>query len=306
MIDFMLKKGKILRNWQLYLILLPSLVYLAVMCYAPMYGILIAFKDYMPALGIADSPSVGFANFERFFNSYYFGNIMKNTLGISVYSLLVNTPLPIILALLINEVRVTWFKKAVQTISYAPYFISVVVVVGMCYSFLNPERGIVNALITFFGGQPLSFMGDAAWFKTVYVGSGLWQGIGWWSIIYVATLAGVDPTLHEAAMIDGASRLRRIWHINIPALLPIITILFIMSIGSMMSVGFEKVYLMQNQMNLDSSDIIATYTYRVGLASANKDFSFATAVGLFNSVVNLVLLASANFVSKRLGQESLW
>lgn len=297
---------KMKKSRQLYLLLLPSLIYLGVMCYAPMYGIVIAFFDYIPAVGLQGSKFIGLDNFARFFDSYYFGMLIKNTLGISLYSLVVNTIVPIILALLINEVKNAKFKKAVQTISYAPYFVSVVVVVGMCYSFLDPDTGVINSIIEMFGGESITFMGENTWFKTVYVLSGLWQGAGWWAIIYIATLSGVDPSLHEAASIDGAGRLQRIWHINIPALVPTIVTLFIMSVGSIMSVGFEKVYLMQNQMNIQSSDIIATYAYRVGLGSATKDFGFATAVGLFNTVVNLVLLISANYVSKKTTEESLW
>ena len=297
---------KMRKSRQLYLLLLPSLSYLIAMCYAPMYGIVIAFFDYIPAVGLKGSRFIGLDNFSRFFDSHYFGMLIKNTLGISLYSLVVNTVIPIVLALLINEVKNAKFKKVVQTISYAPYFVSVVVVVGMCCSFLDPETGVVNAIIEMFGGEPIAFMGENAWFKTIYVISGLWQGAGWWAIIYIATLSGVDPSLHEAASIDGAGRFQRIWHINIPALIPTIVTLFIMSVGSIMSVGFEKVYLMQNQMNIQASDIIATYAYRVGLGSSTKDFGFATAVGLFNTVVNLVLLISANYVSKKTTEESLW
>ncbi len=302
----MLRKYPWFRSWQLYVLLLPSLIYLLIMCYSPMYGIIVAFKDYIPALGISESNWVGFDNFTRFFESYYFGMLLKNTLTISVYSLLVNMPIPIILALLINEVRNGWFKKSVQTISYAPYFVSVVVVVGMCFSFLNPDTGIINRLLSEVGLAPVAFMGEGGWFKTIYVLSGLWQGAGWWAIIYVATLSGVDESLHEAATIDGAGRLKRIIHINIPALIPTIVVILIMNVGNIMNVGFEKVYLMQNQMNIQASDIISTYTYRVGLGSSVKDFGFATAVGLFNSVVNLVLLFVANITSKKAGQESLW
>ena len=220
---------KMKKSRQLYLLLLPSLIYLIAMCYAPMYGIVIAFFDYIPAVGLKGSTFIGFDNFVRFFDSYYFGMLIKNTLGISIYSLVVNTIIPIVLALLINEVKNAKFKRVVQTISYAPYFVSVVVVVGMCCSFLDPETGVINAIIEMFGGEPIAFMGENAWFKTIYVLSGLWQGAGWWAIIYIATLSGVDPSLHEAASIDGAGRFQRIWHINIPALIPTIVTLFIMS-----------------------------------------------------------------------------
>ncbi len=299
----MRKKKKI--KWQLYILLIPSIVYLIIFCYTPLFGLVIAFKNYDPVLGFWDSPSVGFEKFKMFFDSYYFFTIIKNTLFISLYALLVNTPLPIILALLINEVSHPKFKKFVQTVSYAPYFISLVVLVGMVNAFLDPSRGIVNELISTFGLSRQNFMGDASWFKSIYVFSGLWQGIGWWSIIYIGALSNVDPELHESAVMDGASRVQRIIHINIPAILPIATILFIMAMGSMMSVGFEKVFLMQNPSNLEASEIIATYTYRVSFLTA-KDFSFGTAVGLFNSVINLILLVIANVVVKKLGRESLW
>lgn len=293
------------KNWQLYALVLPSLIYLAIFCYVPMYGIIIAFKDYNSFEGIAGSPWVGIEQFKRFFGNYFFWDLLNNTLKISMFSLLVNTPIPIVLALLINEVRSKYFKSTVQLISYAPYFVSVVVVVGMSFSFLNPERGIVNEIIKMLGGNPISFMESTEWFLPVYLLSGLWQGIGWWSIIYVGTLANVDPALYEAATIDGAGRLKRIWHINIPAIMPVATIMFIMAMGSLLSVGFEKVYLMQTQLNLPASSIIPTYVYEVSLKSSLKDYSFGTAVGLFNTVINLILILTSNFISKKVNGETL-
>lgn len=302
----MVRAKKWYRNWQLYVLLLPALVYLGIFCYAPMYGIIIAFKDYNSFSGIWNSPWIGFTNFTRFFENYFFWELIRNTLLISIFSIIVNTPFPIILALFINELRSKFFKNTVQIISYAPYFVSTVVVVGMCFSFLNPERGIINILIKAMGGSVIPFMESPAWFLPVYLISGLWQGVGWWSIIYVGTLASVDPSLHEAATIDGASRMQRIRHINLPALYPIITIMFIMSIGSLLSVGFEKTYLLQTPLNLPSSNIIATYVYEVSLKNTFKDYSFGTAIGLFNTAVNLVLIIISNFIAKKSGGESLW
>lgn len=296
----------IFKSWQLYLLLLPAVIYLIIFAYAPISGIILSFKDYDPVLGIIGSPWVGFEKFKMFFSSYYFKTTVLNTLIISVYSLVINTPLPIIFALLINEVRIGWMKKAVQTITYAPYFISVVVLVGMCFSFFALETGVINKVLSALGFGENSFMTDPAWFKTIYVFSGLWQGLGWWSIIYVGTLSNVDPALHEAATIDGATRFKRMIHINLPAIIPTATIMLIMSIGAMMSVGFEKVYLMQTAGTISASEIIATYAYKVSFVSSARDFSFGTAVGLFNSVINLVLLFGSNFISKKLGKESLW
>ena len=293
------------KQWILYLILLPSLIYLAIFCYAPMFGIVIAFKDYVPSLGIFKSPSVGFAKFEMFFSSYYFKDILINTLALSVISLIVNTPLPIILALLINEVQNKKFKKFIQTISYAPYFISLVVLVGMFNMFLKTDGGMINKILNLFNIPSIDFLGNEKYFRAIYVISGLWQGIGWWSIIYVGALSNVDKSLHEAASIDGASRFQRIIHINLPYLKPLIVITFIMAVGSLMSVGFEKVYLMQNASNREVSEIIATYAYTVAFKNT-KDFGFGSAIGLFNSVINSLLLVIANFVSKKVNNESLF
>ena len=292
-------------QWILYLILLPSLIYLAIFCYAPMFGIVIAFKDYVPSLGIFKSPNVGFAKFEMFFSSYYFKDILFNTLALSVISLIVNTPLPIILALLINEVQNKKFKKFIQTISYAPYFISLVVLVGMFNMFLKTDGGMINKILDLFNIPSVDFLGNEKYFRAIYVISGLWQGIGWWSIIYVGALSNVDKSLHEAASIDGASRFQRIIHINLPYLKPLIVITFIMAVGSLMSVGFEKVYLMQNASNREVSEIIATYAYTVAFKNT-KDFGFGSAIGLFNSVINSFLLIIANFISKKVNNESLF
>ncbi|MCG7409018.1 ABC transporter permease subunit [Paenibacillus sp. ACRRX] len=292
------------KNWQLYLLILPVVVYYIVFHYLPMYGIQIAFKDFIANKGIWDSPWVGFKHFERFFNSFYFERLLSNTILISLYTLALSFPIPIILALMLNEVKAEGFKKLVQTITYAPHFLSVVVIVGMLFIFLNPSTGIINHMIVAFGGEPITFMTSPAWFKTLYVLSDVWQTMGWSSIIYLASLSGVDQQLHEAATIDGASKLQRIWHINLPTIAPTIVILLILNLGSVMSVGFEKVFLMQNSLNMSSSDIISTYVYRTGILDAQ--YSFSAAVGLFNAVVNFALLILVNYIARRVNETSLW
>ncbi|WP_106766429.1 ABC transporter permease [Paenibacillus faecalis] len=295
---------RVWRNWQLYLLISPVIVYYIVFHYFPMYGIQIAFKDFIATKGIWGSPWVGMEHFNRFFDSYYFWRLIKNTLGIGLYSLAVGFPIPIILALLMNEIKAERFKKFVQTVTYAPHFLSTVVIVGMMMIFLSPRYGIINHFIEMFGGQPINFMTEPAWFKTLYVLSDVWQTMGWSSIIYLAALAGIDNQLHEAARVDGATRLQRIWHINIPGIRPTIIILLILNIGSVMGIGFEKVLLMQNNLNLESSDIISTYVYRMGIQ--NAEYSFSAAVGLFNSIINFVLLVVVNFIAKRVSETSLW
>jgi len=295
---------KIASSWQLYVLILPAFIYFIVFHYGPMYGVQIAFKNYMPSLGIWGSPWVGFAHFKRFFDSYYFWDLIRNTVGISLYSLIVGFPLPIILALALNEVKDGPFKKTVQTITYAPHFISVVVIVGMVIAFLSPSSGILNNALQFLGFESKAYMEDPAWFKTIYVLSGVWQSTGWSSVIYMAALSGIDPQLHEAATIDGASRLQRLWNINLPYLMPTMIILLIMNFGSVMSVGHEKVLLMQNPLNMPSSNIIATFTYQQGLLDAQ--FSYAAAIGLFNSAINAVLLLFVNKISKKVSETSLF
>ncbi|MGX7060177.1 ABC transporter permease [Vagococcus humatus] len=295
---------KVQASRQLYWFVLPAFLIFLIFSYIPMYGIVIAFKDYVPALGIWGSPWVGFKHFQRFFDSYYFADLLKNTLGISVYSLIVGFPLPIILALALNEIKDGPFKKFTQTVTYAPNFISVVVMVGMVISFLSPSTGMINHLLEFMGFDRIAFMTDPKWFKTVYVLSGVWQGTGWSSVIYLAALSGVDTQLHEAAVVDGASRLQRIWHINLPTIRPTMVILLIMSVGSIMSVGYEKILLMQNPLNLEASNVISTFVYQQGLLDAQ--YSYATAVGLFNSVINAILLISVNKIASKIGESSLF
>ncbi|MGI6149887.1 MAG: ABC transporter permease [Limnochordia bacterium] len=289
-------------NWQLYLLLAPALAYFAIFKYYPMYGLQIAFKYFRAVDGIWGSRWIGFEHFERFFNSYYFWDLIKNTLFINLYALAL-FPISIIVALSLNELRDGKFKKIAQTITYAPHFISTVVLVGMIIAFLDPATGIINSLLGRIGIGPISFMTRPDLFKSVYVWSNEWQNLGWGAIIYLAALAGVDPQLHESAKVDGASRLQRIWHVNIPSIFPTIVIMLILRAGSMMSVGFEKILLMQNPLNLSSSQVISTYVYDSGLLHGQYDYS--TAIGLFNSVINLVMLVICNRLARRTGA-SLW
>jgi putative aldouronate transport system permease protein len=291
-------------NYMLYLFLLPALLYVAFFCYAPLYGIQIAFKNFSAYKGIWDSPWVGFQHFETFFSSYRFWLLLKNTLVISLYSLIAGFPAPIILALMINYIQNPHFKKWTQTLTYAPHFISTVVMVGMLNMFLSPSSGFVNTFLKTIGLDAVYFFGEAPLFKHVYVWSGVWQGAGWGAIIYIAALAGVSPELHEAAIIDGATKIKRVWYIDLPALLPTAIILLIMNAGSIMSVGFEKAFLMQTDLNLNASEIISTYVYKIGLQ--NAEYSYSTAIGLFNNVINLILLIAVNQMAKHFSETSLW
>ncbi|KKC49029.1 sugar ABC transporter permease [Paenibacillus sp. D9] len=296
--------SKILRNWQLYVMISPVLAYYILFHYVPMYGIQIAFKDFRINKGIWDSPWVGLKHFDRFFHSFFFERLVFNTIELGLYLIVIGFPIPILLALLLNEAKAERFKKFVQTITYAPHFLSTVVVVGMMMIFLNPRYGLVNQFIGALGGDTVNFMANPSWFKTLYVLSDVWQTMGWSSIIYLAALGGIDTQLHEAARVDGASRIRRIWHINLPGIRPTIVILLILNLGSVMAIGFEKVLLMQNNLNLASSDIIDTYVYRSGILDAN--YSFSAAIGLFSAVINFLLLVLVNAVARRAGGTSLW
>ncbi|QYR22491.1 ABC transporter permease subunit [Paenibacillus sp. sptzw28] len=295
---------KMLLNWELYLFIAPAFFYFLIFCYGPMYGIQIAFKNFVPTKGIIGSSWTGIDHFIRFFNSYYFWDLLWNTLSISLYELAVGFPIPIIMALAFNEVKGGFFKKTVQTVTYAPHFISVVVMAGMIITFLSPSTGIIIHMIEWLGFNAPDLLSDPRWFKTMYVLSGVWQSAGWGTIIYLAALSGVDPQLHEAAIIDGASRFQRLRHINIPAIVPTMTILMILNMGGMLSVGFEKILLLQNPLNMNSSDVISTFVYRSGLLDAQ--YSFSTAVGLFNSVVNAILLVAVNQIVRRTSENSLW
>lgn len=306
MTSFSFKKDY-LQNWQLYLFLLPSLLFIITFAYVPMAGVQIAFKDYNFNLGVWGSEWIGFDNFRRFFDSYQFSTILWNTIALSFYALVASFPLPIILALLLNSFPGKKYKKIVQSISYMPHFISTVVIVGMLIQLFNPRTGAFGALYTFFTDSLLpDAFGMPGAFRHLYVWSGIWQGIGWSSIIYIAALSSVDEELHEAAQIDGASRFQRVRHIDFPSILPTATILLILNVGHIMDVGFEKVYLMQNDLNISKSEVISTYVYKVGMTIGSGDFSFATAIGLFNSLINFALLISVNMASKKFSSTSLW
>lgn len=297
-------RGQVRRNIALYVIISPAILYFIIWHYLPMYGVQIAFKDFMPALGINGSPWVGFEHFERFFNAYYFWNILRNTLGISIYGLLIGIPAPIILALMFNELRSKGFRTIAQTISYAPHFISVVVAVGILFFFISPNQGVIHSLMTWFGGTGRDFLADPGSFWHLFVWSGLWQNIGWSSLLYTAAMSGIPPDQYEAAYMDGANKFQRMWHVTLPGILPTIVILSILSIGGIMNVGFEKVLLMQSDLNLQTSEVISTYMYKSGIL--NAQYSFSAAVGLFNNIINFILLISFNAIAKRAGQTSLW
>ena len=278
--------------------------YYIIFAYAPIYGIQLAFKDYIVKKGIWGSPWIGMENFTRFFSSYNFGLLLKNTIGISVYSILVGFPIPIVFALMLNYLKNKYLKKTVQMVSYAPYFISTVVMCGMITIFLNPDTGIFNTIRGFFGMESVDFLGKPELFKSIYVWTGVWQGMGWSSIIYISALSGVDYQLHEAAIVDGANKLQRILHVDLPSIKPTIVMLLILQMGSLMSVGFEKVFLLQNTLNKQAASVISTYVYEVGLI--NSDYGYSTAIGLFNSVINMILIVAANQICKKFTEESLF
>lgn len=292
------------KHWQLYLIVTPPLLYFLIFKYYPMLNAVLAFKDYNVIKGIWGSPWVGMKNFNLFFENPKFWDLIKNTVYLSGYLLLAGFPIPILLALMLNEVRGNRFKRFVQLVTFAPYFISTVVMVSIIMLFLAPRLGFANVLLNHLGLESINFLGEPGMFRSIYVWSDIWQTAGYSAVIYLAALAGVDPTLYEAAKVDGASRFQKIWHVDLPGILSTIVIVLILNVGNVMALGFEKVYLLQNPLNLVNSDIISTYVYSIGLLNAN--YSFATAVGLFNSVINLVLLVAVNGLAKRLTNNSLW
>lgn len=292
-------------NYDLYLFVLPAIVSIVLFNYLPMYGVQIAFKNFRPVLGITGSEWAGFKWFARFFNSAQFGSLLSNTLVLNFYLLATTFPLPILLALLFNQFRSQHVRKTLQTVSYAPHFISTVVMVGMLTLFLSPTSGLYGNIARAMGYTPGNPMGEAGLFKSIYVWSDVWQHTGWDSIIYIAALSAIDPQLYDAATVDGASRFQKILHVEIPALLATASILLIMRVGNLMSVGFEKVYLMQNNLNISSSEVISTYVYKIGLRGTAQ-YSYAAAVGLFNNVINLVLLTVCNSVTRKLSGSSLW
>lgn len=291
-------------NWQFWVIIALPLLYAIIFAYVPMGGILMAFKDYSVTKGIFGSDWVGLKYFKQFLTSPSSILVIKNTFILGAYTLLVNFPLPIFLAVAINEVRCLKFKKTVQLVTYAPYFISIVVLVGMMMQMMDMRTGIFNILLQKIGVNPVNFFGDVKLFRHLYVWSGLWQTAGYSAIIYIAALAGVSPELKEAAIVDGATRLKRILHVDLPAILPTIVIMLIFSCGNIINIGFDKVYLMQNSLNADVSEVISTFVYKVGIV--NSDFGFSTAAGLFQSVISFVLLIFVNKASKKITDNSLW
>ncbi|GAB2545916.1 ABC transporter permease [Gracilibacillus alcaliphilus] len=301
--NFQTARESFWKSRQLYLLLLPALIYLIVFQYIPMYGAFLAFKDFDPSLGILGSPWAGMKYFEMFFGGPNFGSLLSNTLLLSMYSLLIGFPIPIIFALFLNQLR-PGVKRFVQTVTYAPFFISMVVLVSMLGIFLQPETGFINNIIVALGGDQINFMASAEWFRTVFITSGIWQTMGFNAIIYLAALSSVSPELHESAIVDGASKLRRIWHIDLPSILPTIIILLILAVGNLATVDWQKALLMQQGMNLSTSELIQTYVYKAGVINSN--FSFGTAVGLFNSVINFVLLIAVNFIARKTSGNSLW
>ena len=295
-----MKRKKRIKHWQLYLFLVIPIVLVFIFNYIPMAGIQLAFKKYNMNLGIMGSPWIGFDNFKKFFRNYQFWRLLKNTLTLSLYG-------PIMLALLLNSMNNLKYKKFIQTVTYMPHFISTVVMVGLIIQVFNPRiglYGIIYSAVT--GNNAPDILGSASAFPHIYVLSGVWQSMGWNSIIYMAALAGVDAELHEAAQMDGASKFQRILHIDLPSILPTAIMLLILNAGSIMNIGFEKAFLMQNNLNLRSSEVISTYVYKMGLESATGDYGYATAIGLFNSVINLILIVSVNAVSKKVTEQSLW
>ena len=292
-----------MRNRSLYLMIIPVLIFFILFHYKPMYGAIIAFKDYTPALGIAESPWVGWDNFTRFFSSVYFGRLIRNTILLSFYSLLFGFPAPIILALLLNEVKNKKFKGLTQTVTYLPHFISMIVVTGMLVDF-SMTSGLFNDIIELFGGERSPLLQNPDLYRTIYIASGIWQEIGWGSIIYLSALSGVDSQLYEAAQIDGAGKWKQLIHVTLPGIAPTIIIMFILKMGTLMNMGYEKTILLYNPATYETADIISSYIYRIGLLE--QDWSYSTAIGLFNSVINLGLLLLTNKIARKCGETSLW
>ena len=301
---------RICQCWELYVFLLIPLAWVIIFCYFPMAGVQIAFKKYTLKQGIWGSPWVGLYQFQRFFESSQLMRVLPNTIILSFYGLVAGFPLPIIFALGLNALTAQRFKKTVQTITYLPHFISTVILVGMLFRVLHSRTGLYGIISQYLtGNQPDDIFGNPNAFRHLYVWSGIWQGLGWSSIIYVAALSNVSMDLHEAAQIDGASRLQRVWHIDLPTILPTATIMLILNAGSIMSVGFEKTYLLQNDLNISKSEVISTYVYKVGISSSGtstSDYSYSTAISFFNSIVNLLMLMFVNFVSRKVSETSLW
>lgn len=290
-------------NKSVYLMLIPVIAYYIVFYYVPMYGVQIAFKDFSPGRGMFGSPWVGFKHFQDFFDSFFFWRLLRNTVLISFYELLFAFPASIILALLLNELRSAVFKRAIQTITYMPHFISIVVISGMLVDFLARD-GLINNVLAWFGFEAVPFLREPGWFRTIYIGSGIWQGMGWGSIIYLSAMSSLDPSLYEAAKVDGASRWKQMLHITLPGIMPTVIIMLILQIGSFMAVGTDKILLLYNSATYETADVIGTFVYRKGILEA--DFSYSAAVGLFNSLINFTLLVLANTVSRKTTETKLW
>jgi len=306
-IRFLRTKKNVMINWEMYLFFLIPTAYIIIFRYIPMYGVQIAFKQFSFQRGIWGSPWVGIEQFRRFFTSPVFWQLLRNTLTLSLYSLFAVFPIPIVLALSLNTMKNIRYKKFIQMVTYLPHFISVVVLVGMLYTLMNPRIGMYGVLHkALTGTYPRDLLSNASLFPHIFVWSGAWQHVGYNSIIFLAALSAVDPELHEAAMIDGASRFKRVINVDIPAILPTIVILLILRCGSIMGVSYEKAFLMQNDLNRSTSQIISTYVYQVGLATGTGNYSYAAAIGLFDSVVNLILLVCVNAISKKVNETSLW
>lgn len=299
---FTIKQMK--ENWLLYVFLLPAVLYVAIFSYWPLYGVQIAFKKFDSFLGIWGSEWVGFYWFKYFLSSSNFMGILWNTISLSLYSLIAGFPIPIILALVINSMNAVKFKKFCQTATYVPHFISMVVLIGMISTFLSTRSGFITTMLEPIFGEKIYFMGDPKYFQHIYVWSGVWQNSGWGSIIYIAALSGVSPEHHEAATIDGANRFKRLWYVDIPVIIPTMVILLVLQCGSIMNVGFEKVLLLQNDLTISVSEVISTYTYKLGLQQ--MQYSYSTAVGLFNNVINFTVLLIANKAAKLISGSSLW
>ena len=293
-------------NWQLYLLCLLPLIWLFVFMYLPMYGNLIAFKRFVPTKGILGSDWIGFANFTRFFKSYKFFQVLWNTLYLNVYDLIVGFPIPILLAITLHYMPLRRYKKTVQMVTYAPHFISTVVIVGIIFKLFTQRIGLVNVLLSRLGLPEVNFLGSAQIFPHLYVWTNVWQQMGWGTIIYLAALASVDPELHESATVDGATIWKRLWHIDLPGILPTVVILLILRTGQILQVGFEKVYLMQNNLNIEASEVIQTYVYRVGIANRNPNFAYAAAIGLFQNLIMFFMLVAVNRLARKINETSLW
>lgn len=300
-------RKSIARDWQLYVLLFPLILWYILFTYKPMYGLQIAFKDYSIIRGITDSPWVGFKHFQEFLQGEYFWRVMKNTLLISVYSLVFGFPAPILLAVLLNEVKNKRYKKVVQTATYLPHFLSIVVVCGMVVNMLSPSSGLINHLIRLCGGEGVYFLSKPEYFRTIYVIMNIWKETGFSAIVFMAAIAGIDMELYEAAVVDGANRFRQIWHVTLPGILPTVAIMLILRLGSILNVGYEAIILLYQPATYETSDVISTYIYRTGLTNpGGAEYDFAAAVGMFNSVISFLLVIVSNAISKKITEQGIW